>query len=172
MTPWARFLVNLLRPVFPNLFGTNAHSICQKEQKAHHTTKIKLCASHQLTSNRGGVGNTVLEHWPSLLFYHKTGNWTGCFLAILCLFYWSQEWKKVLKKDQQGCYLVQWIETTVFSSLRWLCNESLPATSRRWSVEGLAYLTFDADVKEDLVQDKNALLAMCDLAKVWCFFLN
>uniref|UniRef100_A0A671Y688 Unc-45 myosin chaperone A n=1 Tax=Sparus aurata TaxID=8175 RepID=A0A671Y688_SPAAU len=49
---------------------------------------------------------------------------------------------------------------------KWLCNESLPPTSRRWSVEGLAYLTFDADVKEDLVQDKNALLAMCELAKV------
>uniref|UniRef100_A0A671Y7K4 Unc-45 myosin chaperone A n=1 Tax=Sparus aurata TaxID=8175 RepID=A0A671Y7K4_SPAAU len=48
---------------------------------------------------------------------------------------------------------------------KWLCNESLPPTSRRWSVEGLAYLTFDADVKEDLVQDKNALLAMCELAK-------
>lgn len=49
---------------------------------------------------------------------------------------------------------------------RWLCNESLPPTSRRWAVEGLAYLTFDADVKEDLVQDKNALLGMCELAKV------
>lgn len=49
---------------------------------------------------------------------------------------------------------------------RWLCNESLPANSRRWSVEGLAYLTFDADVKEDLVEDKNALLAMFELAKV------
>lgn len=49
---------------------------------------------------------------------------------------------------------------------RWLCNESLPPTSRRWAVEGLAYLTFDADVKEDLVQDKNALLSMCELAKV------
>uniref|UniRef100_A0A8C4F1A5 Unc-45 myosin chaperone A n=1 Tax=Dicentrarchus labrax TaxID=13489 RepID=A0A8C4F1A5_DICLA len=48
---------------------------------------------------------------------------------------------------------------------KWLCNESLPPTSRRWSVEGLAYLTFDADVKEDLVEDKNALLAMCELAK-------
>lgn len=54
----------------------------------------------------------------------------------------------------------------VFFSLRWLCNEGLPPTSRRWSVEGLAYLTFDADVKEDFVQDKNALLAMCELAKV------
>lgn len=52
------------------------------------------------------------------------------------------------------------------SLFRWLCNESLPPTSRRWSVEGLAYLTFDADVKEDLVEDKNALLAMFELAKV------
>uniref|UniRef100_A0A665VFN9 UNC-45/Cro1/She4 central domain-containing protein n=1 Tax=Echeneis naucrates TaxID=173247 RepID=A0A665VFN9_ECHNA len=48
---------------------------------------------------------------------------------------------------------------------KWLCNESLPATSRRWSVEGLAYLTLDADVKEDLVEDKSALLAMFELAK-------
>ncbi|KAF3854633.1 hypothetical protein F7725_022688 [Dissostichus mawsoni] len=48
---------------------------------------------------------------------------------------------------------------------KWLCNESLPTTSRRWSVEGLAYLTFDADVKEDLVEDKNALQAMFELAK-------
>uniref|UniRef100_A0A8D3E2I0 Unc-45 myosin chaperone A n=1 Tax=Scophthalmus maximus TaxID=52904 RepID=A0A8D3E2I0_SCOMX len=48
---------------------------------------------------------------------------------------------------------------------KWLCNESLPPTSRRWSVEGLAYLTFDADVKEDFVEDKSALLAMFELAK-------
>ncbi|XP_077423303.1 protein unc-45 homolog A [Vanacampus margaritifer] len=48
---------------------------------------------------------------------------------------------------------------------KWLCNESLPPTSRRWSVEGLAYLTFDADVKEDLVEHKNALQAMFELAK-------
>lgn len=39
-------------------------------------------------------------------------------------------------------------------------------------MEGLAYLTFDADVKEDLVQDKNALLAMCDLAKVCLINVN
>ncbi|KAM9854994.1 protein unc-45 homolog A [Aulostomus maculatus] len=48
---------------------------------------------------------------------------------------------------------------------KWLCNEELPPTSRRWSVEGLAYLTFDADVKEDLVEDRNALQAMFELAK-------
>lgn len=57
-------------------------------------------------------------------------------------------------------------QTVVLFSVRWLCNESLPLTSRRWSVEGLAYLTFDADVKEDLVEDNNALLAMFELAKV------
>ncbi|KAL0968421.1 hypothetical protein UPYG_G00266650 [Umbra pygmaea] len=48
---------------------------------------------------------------------------------------------------------------------KWLCNRSLPPTSRRWAIEGLAYLTFDADVKEDLVEDKNALQAMFELAK-------
>ncbi|XP_077372055.1 protein unc-45 homolog A [Festucalex cinctus] len=48
---------------------------------------------------------------------------------------------------------------------KWLCNEALPSTSRRWSVEGLAYLTLDADVKEDLVEHRNALQAMFELAK-------
>lgn len=51
-------------------------------------------------------------------------------------------------------------------SFRWLCNEALPPTSRRWAIEGLAYLTLDADVKEDLVEDKKALQAMFELAKV------
>uniref|UniRef100_A0A672P399 Protein unc-45 homolog A-like n=1 Tax=Sinocyclocheilus grahami TaxID=75366 RepID=A0A672P399_SINGR len=48
---------------------------------------------------------------------------------------------------------------------KWLCNEALPLTSRRWAIEGLAYLTLDADVKEDLVEDKKALQAMFELAK-------
>uniref|UniRef100_A0A8C1MQA5 Unc-45 myosin chaperone A n=1 Tax=Cyprinus carpio TaxID=7962 RepID=A0A8C1MQA5_CYPCA len=48
---------------------------------------------------------------------------------------------------------------------KWLCNEALPPTSRRWAIEGLAYLTLDADVKEDLVEDKKALQAMFELAK-------
>lgn len=65
------------------------------------------------------------------------------------------EKKKQLRHGMMDTFLV-----------RWLCNESLPPTSRRWSVEGLAYLTFDADVKEDLVEDSNALRAMFDLAKV------
>ncbi|XP_066524105.1 protein unc-45 homolog A [Hoplias malabaricus] len=48
---------------------------------------------------------------------------------------------------------------------KWLCNDSLPPNSRRWAIEGLAYLTFDADVKEDFVDDKKALQAMFQLAK-------
>ena len=37
---------------------------------------------------------------------------------------------------------------------------------RKWAVEGLAYLTLDADVKEDLVADTPALRSLMDLAKV------
>ncbi|NWX94176.1 UN45A protein, partial [Nothoprocta pentlandii] len=48
---------------------------------------------------------------------------------------------------------------------KWLCNESIDAGTRRWAVEGLAYLTFDADVKEEFVEDKAAMQAMFQLAK-------
>ncbi|XP_073509295.1 protein unc-45 homolog A isoform X1 [Phyllobates terribilis] len=48
---------------------------------------------------------------------------------------------------------------------KWLCNESIQASTRRWAVEGLAYLTFDADVKEEFVEDKAAMQAMFSLAK-------
>lgn len=51
-------------------------------------------------------------------------------------------------------------------SPRWLCNEAIDAGTRRWAVEGLAYLTFDADVKEEFVEDKAAMQAMFHLAKV------
>lgn len=51
-------------------------------------------------------------------------------------------------------------------SPRWLCNETIDAGTRRWAVEGLAYLTFDADVKEEFVEDKAAMEAMFHLAKV------
>lgn len=51
-------------------------------------------------------------------------------------------------------------------SPRWLCNEAIDAGTRRWAVEGLAYLTFDADVKEEFVEDKAAMQAMFQLAKV------
>ncbi|KAM9209864.1 protein unc-45 homolog B isoform 2-T2 [Dugong dugon] len=48
---------------------------------------------------------------------------------------------------------------------KWLCNVSIDTRTRRWAVEGLAYLTLDADVKDDFVQDIPALQAMFELAK-------
>ncbi|XP_020861706.1 protein unc-45 homolog B isoform X2 [Phascolarctos cinereus] len=48
---------------------------------------------------------------------------------------------------------------------KWLCNVNIDRRTRRWAVEGLAYLTLDADVKDDFVQDIPALQAMFELAK-------
>ncbi|XP_058904607.1 protein unc-45 homolog B isoform X2 [Kogia breviceps] len=48
---------------------------------------------------------------------------------------------------------------------KWLCNTSTDTRTRRWAAEGLAYLTLDADVKDDFVQDIPALQAMLELAK-------
>lgn len=44
--------------------------------------------------------------------------------------------------------------------------------TRRWAVEGLAYLTFDADVKEEFVEDAAALKALFRLSKVAPGFLQ
>lgn len=55
---------------------------------------------------------------------------------------------------------------SVFLSSRWLCNTSIDARTRKWAVEGLSYLTLDADVKDDFVEDEPALKAMFELAKV------
>ncbi|PKU34350.1 hypothetical protein llap_15345 [Limosa lapponica baueri] len=49
--------------------------------------------------------------------------------------------------------------------IKWLCNTSIDARTRKWAVEGLAYLTLDADVKDDFVEDEPALQAMFELAK-------
>ncbi|XP_062399336.1 protein unc-45 homolog B [Sardina pilchardus] len=48
---------------------------------------------------------------------------------------------------------------------KWLCNPAIDARTRKWAVEGLAYLTNDADVKDDFVEDEPAMKAMFDLAK-------
>ncbi|XP_029430730.1 protein unc-45 homolog A isoform X2 [Rhinatrema bivittatum] len=48
---------------------------------------------------------------------------------------------------------------------KWLCNEVIEPGTRRWAVEGLAYLTFDADVKEEFVADTAAMQIMFQLAK-------
>ncbi|CAL9708265.1 unnamed protein product [Knipowitschia caucasica] len=47
---------------------------------------------------------------------------------------------------------------------KWLCNPQIDTKTRKWAIEGLAYLTNDADVKDDFVEDELALKAMFDLA--------
>uniref|UniRef100_G3P6H7 Protein unc-45 homolog B n=1 Tax=Gasterosteus aculeatus aculeatus TaxID=481459 RepID=G3P6H7_GASAC len=48
---------------------------------------------------------------------------------------------------------------------KWLCNPKIDTKTRKWAIEGLAYLTNDADVKDDFVEDETALKAMFELAK-------
>ncbi|XP_048837352.1 protein unc-45 homolog B [Brienomyrus brachyistius] len=48
---------------------------------------------------------------------------------------------------------------------KWLCNSSIDVRTRKWAIEGLAYLTNDADVKDDFVEDEPALRAMFELSK-------
>ncbi|XP_044312102.1 protein unc-45 homolog B isoform X1 [Varanus komodoensis] len=48
---------------------------------------------------------------------------------------------------------------------KWLCNPAIDTRTRKWAIEGLAYLTLDADVKDDFVEDEPAMQAMFDLAK-------
>ncbi|XP_075446001.1 protein unc-45 homolog B [Ascaphus truei] len=48
---------------------------------------------------------------------------------------------------------------------KWLINPSIDIRTRKWAVEGLAYLTLDADVKDDFVEDEPALQAMFELSK-------
>ncbi|XP_048337994.1 protein unc-45 homolog A isoform X2 [Sphaerodactylus townsendi] len=48
---------------------------------------------------------------------------------------------------------------------KWLCNEAMGGGTRHWAAEGLAYLTLDADVKEELVEDRVALQALFQLAR-------
>ncbi len=49
---------------------------------------------------------------------------------------------------------------------RFLCNPLKDVDLKKWAAEGLAFLSLDADVKEDLVHDSEALKALFDLAKV------
>ncbi|CAH1772776.1 unnamed protein product [Owenia fusiformis] len=56
--------------------------------------------------------------------------------------------------------------TTLAKACRkYLKNPSKDVDLRKWATEGLAYLTLDADVKEDLVDDTPALHSLMDLAK-------
>ena len=49
---------------------------------------------------------------------------------------------------------------------RYLTNPAKDVDLRKWATEGLAYLTLDADIKEELVNDEPALQSVFDLAKV------
>ncbi len=53
-----------------------------------------------------------------------------------------------------------------FYITRFLNNPSKDIDLRKWAAEGLAYLTLDADVKEDLVNDTAAVKSLIDLARV------
>ncbi|KAL0130664.1 hypothetical protein PUN28_002351 [Cardiocondyla obscurior] len=48
---------------------------------------------------------------------------------------------------------------------RFLINPKKDKDMRKWAVEGLSYLTFDAEVKEKLIDDQQAVQAMIELAK-------
>lgn len=48
---------------------------------------------------------------------------------------------------------------------RFLINPNKEKDMRKWAVEGLSYLTFDAEVKEKLIEDQQAIQAMIELAK-------
>ena len=49
---------------------------------------------------------------------------------------------------------------------KFLANEKKDHDLRKWAIEGLSYLSLDADVKEELCDDQIALAALFDLCKV------
>ena len=57
-------------------------------------------------------------------------------------------------------------QTLAKACRKFLSNPSKDADLRKWAAEGLAYLTLDADVKEELVKDTVALTSMLDLARL------
>lgn len=48
---------------------------------------------------------------------------------------------------------------------KWLTNDTIDIRTRKWAIEGMAYLTLDADVKDEFVEDEDALRCMLELAK-------
>merc|ERR1719167_1724369 len=48
---------------------------------------------------------------------------------------------------------------------RFLCNPAKDKDLRKWSAEGLSFLTLDADVKEKLVDDEPAIKALIELGR-------
>jgi len=68
------------------------------------------------------------------------------------------------KHEQYALYVKSTFNFDVYS---FLCNPAKDVDLRKWAAEGLAYLTLDADVKEDLVEDTDSLKSIIDLSKVW-----
>jgi len=58
------------------------------------------------------------------------------------------------------------VHLLLFCLYSFLCNPAKDVDLRKWAAEGLAYLTLDADVKEDLVEDTDSLRSIVDLSKV------
>ena len=52
---------------------------------------------------------------------------------------------------------------------RFLTDTKLSNEIKRFSAEGLSYLTFDADVKDYVVQDESVIRSLVTLAKVGFF---
>jgi len=53
-----------------------------------------------------------------------------------------------------------------------LINPAKDKDMRKWAVEGLSYLTLDAEVKEKLIEDRAALQALIEVAKVCSIFFK
>ena len=94
-------------------------------------------------------------------------NRTDSFSWIYCT--------RILFSFNKNCHHASWdsrtfgvplILTIFFSIHRYLKNPGKDADLRKWATEGLAYLTLDAEVKEELVEDEEALRSLIDLAKV------
>lgn len=62
--------------------------------------------------------------------------------------------------------MCMFLHLLLFYLYSFLCNPAKDVDLRKWAAEGLAYLTLDADVKEDLVEDTDSLRSIVDLSKV------
>ncbi|KAF8781399.1 Protein unc-45 like protein [Argiope bruennichi] len=57
------------------------------------------------------------------------------------------------------------VRALVITVVLFLVNPKKDKDLRKWAVEGLSYLTLDADVKEELIEDKEAIQALIELTK-------
>lgn len=55
---------------------------------------------------------------------------------------------------------------------RFLSNTAKDMDLRKWAAEGLAYLTLDAEIKEELTYDHESIKALIEVAKVYLIIIN